>query len=260
MKLFIALLCFSCSVKGLEGSLFGNPVSSASVVDLGHTMPLVDANEHFMDHVASEVNKVASDLHIMKKDMAEADQGMKEIKDAAAKAVDGKVKLSSEGVQQAANAISTVEDTEHLVDKDGKVSVDAMDAAVHELEKSGAVPMAEQPKASSQPQTKLAQQSRQASVTLDALKTQSKKMRAGLAKHGEYDLTERMMQQTKSLTAPIGKEAVQVLEQIGKEAAQVMQIEEGGIKFVEQVEGKLKADCDGGGKTGKNSDCDGGGR
>ena len=85
MKLFIALLCFSCSVKGLEGSLFGNPVSSASVVDLGHTMPLVDANEHFMDHVASEVNKVASDLHIMKKDMAEADQGMKEIKDAAAK-------------------------------------------------------------------------------------------------------------------------------------------------------------------------------
>ena len=94
-------------------------------------------------------------------------------------AVDGKVKLSSEGVQQAANAISTVEDTEHLVDKDGKVSVDAMDAAVHELEKSGAVPMAEQPKASSQPQTKLAQQSRQASVTLDALKTQSKKMRAG---------------------------------------------------------------------------------
>ena len=93
-------------------------------------------------------------------------------------AVDGKIKLSKAGVQQAANAISTAEDTEHLVDKDGKVSVDAMDAAVHELEKSGAVPMAKQPKASSQ-QTKLTQQSRQASATLDALKAQSKKMRAG---------------------------------------------------------------------------------
>ena len=58
------------------------------------------------------------------------------------------------------------------------VSVDAMDAAVHELEKSGAVPMAKQPKASSK-QTKLTQQSRQASATLDALKAQSKKMRAG---------------------------------------------------------------------------------
>ena len=86
--LFIAqLLCFSCSVTGLEGSLFGNPVSSASVVDLSHTIvsTRVDANEHFLDHVASEVNKVASDLHIMKKDMAEADHEMKEINDAAAK-------------------------------------------------------------------------------------------------------------------------------------------------------------------------------
>ena len=81
----------------------------------------------------------------------------------------------------------------------------------------------------------------------------------GLAKHGEYDLTEKMKQQTKSLT-PTGKEPAQVLKQIGKEAAQVMEIEEGGIKFVDQVEGKLKADCDGGGKTGKNSDCDGGGK
>merc|ERR1711865_1022482 len=249
----VLLLATACAAElQLFGSSLGEERSNTDgPVELTADSKRLDANAEFLKRVSGEVEGFAAGLDQMEGSMSTVTDEMKKIQDSAAQGVQGKIHLSGVGLKSAAQVISEAETDEHDVDKVGQNVVKAMQAEAKALRRLGTVPMSQQSKRDASltdEQKRLSTQSFRASATLDALENASQKMKAGLSKHGEYALSEKMKNQVESLENE-------------KESGEVMQIEEGGSKFVKGIQEKLhnQADCDGGGKA-KGSDCDGGDR